>query len=93
MVSRSNKYETYQQKIINPLTIKRYMLVGSYFFTHDSRLLGFITNDMISYDTKYFFLKQGWLKPFIRQWLNVISNRKDTLKYNISICLIVLKIL
>ena len=32
------------------------MLVDSYFCTHVSRLLDFDTNDMVSFDTKYFFV-------------------------------------
>ena len=31
------------------------MLVGCYFYTHISHLLGFDTNDMVSFNTKYFF--------------------------------------
>ena len=56
MVSKSNQYETCQQKITNPLTIKRHVLVGSYFCTHVSRLLDFDRDDVVSFDTKYFFL-------------------------------------
>ena len=48
MVSKFNKCETCQQKITNPLTIKRHVLVGSYFCTHVSRLLDFDTDDVVS---------------------------------------------
>ena len=53
-VSKSNKCETCQQKITNSLTIEKHVLVGSYFCTHVSRLLDFNTNDVVSFDTKYF---------------------------------------
>ena len=54
-VSKSNKYETCQQKIITLLTNERHMLVDSYFYTHIYHLLGFDTDDMVSFDIKYFF--------------------------------------
>ena len=47
MVSKFNKCETCQQKIANPLTIKRHVLVGSYFYTHVSFLLDFDMDDVI----------------------------------------------
>ena len=56
IVSKPNKYETCQQKIINPLTIERHVLVDSYFCTHVSRLLNFDMDDGVSFDTKYFFI-------------------------------------
>ena len=34
------------------------MLVGSYFYTYISHFLGFDMDDMILFDTKYFFLTQ-----------------------------------
>ena len=34
------------------------MLVDNYFCTHVSRLLDFDTDDMVSFDIKYFFI--GW---------------------------------
>ena len=55
-VSKSNKCETYQQKITNPLTIERHVLVGNYFCTHVSRLFDFDTDNVVSFDTKYFFI-------------------------------------
>ena len=39
-VSKSIKCETYQQKITNPLTIKRHVLMDSYFCTRLS-FIGF----------------------------------------------------
>ena len=54
-VLKSNKYETCQQKITTQLINERHMLVGCYFYTHISHLLGFDTNDMVSFNTKYFF--------------------------------------
>ena len=51
-VLKFNKYETYQQKITNPLTIKRHVLVGGYFCTHISRLLDFDTDDVVLFDAK-----------------------------------------
>ena len=54
-VSKSNKCETYQQKITNPLTIEKHVLVDSYFCTHVFRLLDFDTDDVVSFNTKYFF--------------------------------------
>ena len=56
VVSKSNKYETCQQKITNTLTIERHVLVGSYFCTHISCLLDFDMDDVLSFDTKYFFI-------------------------------------
>ena len=46
-VSKSNKYETCQQKITNPLTIERFVLVGSYFCIQVSRLLDFDTDNVV----------------------------------------------
>ena len=46
-VSKSNKYEICQQKIINSLTNERHVLVDSYFCTHIFYLLNFDTNDVI----------------------------------------------
>ena len=38
------------------------MLVGGYFYTHDSQLLSFDTNDVVLFDIKYFFLvKEAYL--------------------------------
>ena len=51
-VLKFSKCETCQPKITNPLTIERHVLVGSYFYTHVSRLLDFDTDDVISFDTK-----------------------------------------
>ena len=56
VVSKSNKCETCQQKITNPLTIERHVLVDSYFCTHVSHLLDFDMDNMVSFDTKYFFI-------------------------------------
>ena len=55
-ISKSNKCETCQQKITNPLTIEKHVLVKNYFCTHVSHLLSFDTDDMILFDTKYFFV-------------------------------------
>ena len=55
-ISKSNKCETCQQKITNTLTIERHVLVGSYFCTHISCLLDFDMDDVLSFDTKYFFI-------------------------------------
>ena len=55
-VSKSNKCETCQKKISNPLIIERRVLVGSYFYTYVSRLLDFDADDVISFYTKYFFI-------------------------------------
>ena len=54
-MSKSNKCETCQQKITNPLTNERHVLVNSYFCTHVSRLLDFDMDDVVSFGTKYFF--------------------------------------
>ena len=56
VVSKSNKCETCQQKITNPLTIERHVLVNSYLSTHVSHLLDFDMDNMVSFDTKYFFI-------------------------------------
>ena len=58
-VLKSNKYKTCQQKITNLLIIERHVLVDSYFCTHVSRLLNFDINDIVSFDTKYFFISQN----------------------------------
>ena len=55
VVSKSNKCETYQQKITIILTNERHVLVGSYFYRQVSHLLGFDMDDMGSFYTKYFF--------------------------------------
>ena len=55
-VSKSNKYETCQQKITNTLTIKRHVLVDSFICTHIFCLLNFDMNDVVSFDAKYFFI-------------------------------------
>ena len=49
-VSKSNKRETYQQKITNSLINERHVLVDSYLYTRISRLLNFNTDDMTSFD-------------------------------------------
>ena len=38
------------------------MLVGSYFCTHVSHLLGFNTDDVVQFDIKYFFLERSGLR-------------------------------
>ena len=43
------------KKIITPLINEMHMLVGSYFYTHVSHLLGFDTDNVVLFDTKYFF--------------------------------------
>ena len=55
MISKFNKREIYQQKIITLLTNERYILVSNYFYTHISYLLCFDMDGMLSFDTKYFF--------------------------------------
>ena len=59
MESKSNKCETCQQKITNLLTIEKHVLVSSYFFTHVSRLLDFDTDDIVLFNTKYFFVNKS----------------------------------
>ena len=61
---KSNKCKTCQQKITNPLTIERHVLMGSYFWTHVFHLLDFDMDDIISFDTKYFFQKLRKMFPF-----------------------------
>ena len=56
IVSKSNKYEICQQKITNPLTIEKQVLVGSYLCPHVSHLLDFDMDNVISFDIKYFFI-------------------------------------
>ena len=56
VVSKFNKSETCQQKIITQITNERYVLVSSYFYTYISHLLGFDMDDMVSFDIKYFFV-------------------------------------
>ena len=51
-ISKFNKHKTCQQKITNPLTCVN----GSYFCTHVSCLLDFDTDDVVSFDIKYFFI-------------------------------------
>ena len=55
-VSKFNKCEIHQQKIITPQKNERHMLVSSYFYTYVFHLLGFDTDNMVSFDTLYFFL-------------------------------------
>ena len=54
VISKSNNCERCRQKITNPLTIEKYVLVGSY-FVHVSHLFNFDIDDVISFDTKCFF--------------------------------------
>ena len=56
VVTKFKKCEICQQKIIDQLTIERHVLMSSYFCTHVSRLLNFDTDDLVSFNTKYFFL-------------------------------------
>ena len=58
-VSKSNKCEICQQKITSPLTIEKHVLVSSYFCTHVSRLLNIDTDDVVSFNIKYFFISQN----------------------------------
>ena len=46
VASKSNKCEQCQQKINTPLTNKIQVLVGNYFYTHVSHLLGFDMDDV-----------------------------------------------
>ena len=59
VVSKSNKCETYQQKITTQLTNEKHALMRSYFYKHVSHLLGFNTDGVASFDTKFFFLKMS----------------------------------
>ena len=45
------------QKIITSLTNERRVLVGNYFCTHVSCLLDFDMDDVVLFDTKYFFVR------------------------------------
>ena len=54
-ILKFNKCETCQQKIINLLANEKHVLVDSYFCTHISRLLDFNTDNVVSFDIKYFF--------------------------------------
>ena len=55
-VSKSNKHKICRQKITNPLIIQRHVLVGSYFCAHVSHLLDFDMDDVVLFNTKYFFI-------------------------------------
>ena len=48
------------------------MLVGSYFCTYISYLLDFDIDNMVSFDTKYFFLKVNFNLP------NTLKEAQDT---------------
>ena len=61
-VSKPNKCETWQQKIATLLTNEKHVLAGNYFYTHVSHLLEFDTDDVVSLDTKYFFVIRPYLK-------------------------------
>ena len=54
-VSNSNNREICLQKITTSLINERHVLVGSYFCIQISHLLYFDTNDVISFNTWYFF--------------------------------------
>ena len=43
----------------NIVTIERHVLVGSYFCTHVSYSLDFDTDDVVSFDIKYFFISSN----------------------------------
>lgn len=47
VVSKSNKNETYLQKVTTLLTNERYMLMGSYSCTYISCLSNFNTNNVV----------------------------------------------
>ena len=79
-ISKLNKCETCQQKIINTLIIERHILVGNYFCTKVSRLLDFDTDDGVSFDTKYFFL---FLSQISKKHKNPTKKIRTKLKYNI----------
>ena len=55
-------------KKINPLIIERHVLIDSYFFTYTSQLLDFDMDDVISFNTKYFFVIHEY---------KIIKNRKE----------------
>ena len=63
------------KKITNLLTIEIHLLVGSYFFIYISYLLDFYTDDVISFDTKYFFRFKSKNK------LTFFSNSKHNLSH------------
>ena len=44
-----------KKKYTISLTNEKHILVSSYFYIHVSYLLGFDIDDVISFDTKYFF--------------------------------------
>ena len=58
-VSKFNKCEICQQKIINLLTNERRVSVDSYFWIFISCLLDFDTNVVVLFDIKYFFLSSN----------------------------------
>ena len=58
-VSKFNKCEICQQKIINLLTNERRVSVDSYFWIFISCLLDFDTNVVVLFDIKYFFLNSN----------------------------------
>ena len=63
VVSKSNKCEKClkkKKKIATSLTNKKYVLVGSYFCTYISCLLDFNTDNIISFDIKYFFPRKSF---------------------------------
>ena len=82
-VLKSYKCKTCLQKINTLLTNERHVLVGSYFFIHVSCLLDFDTNDVVSFNTKYFFPRHMHLytellnhQQYLRLclfWLQIIS--------------------
>ena len=53
------------------------MLMGSYFYTHVSHLLGFDIDNMISFHTKYFYLKMTVYLFIIIIIIIIILWRKD----------------
>ena len=72
-VSKFNKCETCLQKITNPLTIERHVLVGSYFCTHISCLLDFYTDDAV-YLTQNTF-SNTWREQFNHHLISVLARR------------------
>ena len=70
-ISKYNNCEISQSKITTLLINERHithMLVGKYFYIHDSYLLDFDMNDVILFNKKYFFLVVHF------SWIHCLSN-------------------
>jgi len=89
VVLKFNKCGTFKQKITNPLTNERHMLVSSYFYTHFSCLLNFNTDDAISFEIQYFFLT-NYLRTYTKFALKLAHQFGTSGTIHLCMCFVIL---